>query len=241
MQVGDWFFWCTTFFVVWSVQQSWRFAARYAVLVHQGALVDKALLFRAWTQRGRAGRCSFFLWWGLSLCALWLVYFGLPPAAAPLGWKHLLQWGCLLVLPMFFIALARIDQQVLLLPDALLIPLAWVGAAYNFGTGKLPFFTTAGLFLIVLLVFYCFNTWIEKHPSHVLIRWLGAGDLKFLLVAFYWLSAWQIMLMWGCAAVFCWTHQCWRQKNILPRGYAALGPYLVLGWVFAQWVHPALL
>lgn len=240
VQKTDWVFWLTTVFTVWSVQQIWKFSARYVLLVRYGVAANRYLIFRAWGERKQATRCSFFIWWGLSLLTVCYVYQVYDRSFAQALMNNGVQWLCLLMLPLFFIALARIDQQVFLLPDALLIPLAFLGGLYTLSLGKLPMLTVWGLFLIVLLGFYCFNIGIEKQRLNLIIQWLGAGDLKFLLVAFFWLSAYEIVLMWGYAALLCWVHQGWLQRSVLPRGHAALGPYLVIAWVFTQWVHPTL-
>src|SRR5699024_11293970 len=49
-------------------------------------------------------------------------------------------------------------------------------------------------------------------------QWLGAGDIKFLWAAFFWLPQGKVVLMWIYTTAFCWVHHGWQQRRLLPRG-----------------------
>jgi|GEM_PF-1866709 len=145
-----------------------------------------------------------------------------------------------LALPAVFVALWRIDRQLYLLPDPLLFAVALLGALQRLLSGQQGFFHVLLLLLLFLGVAVCLRLAVEKPRLRRLFQWLGAGDIKFLWAASFWLLPSQIVLMWCYAALSCWLHHAWQQRCLLPRGHSALGPYLILGWVGTMWGQPAL-
>lgn len=239
--------WCCTVVVVWSMQQAWRFSTYYVQAIEAGAVPDGQLLRRAWSKRHVAGACPFWGWFALSLIAVmglivWSNYELLWPELQLKGGPELavsmlvnLRDGLFLFgtfcVPAVLMALWRIDGRVQLLPDGLLVLWALIGALQSLVTGRWSVTLTIGQLWLFMVLLWFVGWCVEKQILTALTQWIGAGDLKFLWAAFFWLSVGQIMLMWLYAALGCWLHQAGRQGRILPRGHCALGPYLILGWV----------
>lgn len=229
--------------VVWSVQQAWRWGGCYSRLIRAGFLPTKRTLFYAWLWRQRAQRCGVLKWWILSTVAVLGIHWALLWDSSIIGVKPWVYWLCLLFVPALLIALARIDAQVFILPDPLLVVWAALGACQAVWLGRWSGLWALSSWLLFVAVVWGLRVLLERPRfTHLLgwfFQWLGAGDIKFLWAAFFWLSEGQIVLMWIYTTVFCWMYHGWQQRRFLPRGYGALGPHLVLGWLAAKWGHPA--
>ena len=229
--------------VVWSVQQSWRCSACYAALIRAHWPPTMSTLWQAWVWRASAERCAPLVWWGLSVCAVVSLLGGLfgDHSVQNSGWW--MGWWCVIAVPALLIALARIDVQVFLLPDPLLLMWAALGALHSVGTGRWSVLLAGvawGCFLAAVWGIRAgIERWAVKSPRGCFFQWLGAGDIKFLWAAFFWLPEDKVVLMWIYTAAFCWAYHSWQQRRFLPRGHTALGPHLILGWWVVKWVHPA--
>lgn len=186
---------------------------------------------------------SWVTCFGLEHCESWAVLAALagqPPLELEYVWfRYGLYLFGTLCMPALLVALWRIDAHVFLLPDGLLVLWAGMGAMLAMASGRWPVSLTLAQLLLFLFFMQALAYALEKQKLTGVTQWIGAGDLKFLWAAFFWLSAGQIMLMWFYTALGCWCHQAWRQRRFLPRGHCALGPYLVLAWVVTVLGHSA--
>ncbi len=229
--------------LVWSVQQVWRWGTCYSELIERGWPATQETLWQAWRWRCYSPPCQAVLWWALSVWAVCGVHWALWWEGPALESNRFFYWLCLLAVPGVLIGLARIDARVYLLPDPLIIMWAGLGAIQALclghwmwweavlGWGGFGLWVWGGTWLLQGVVM---QRWVQR-----VFQWLGAGDIKFLCAALFWLSKSQIVLMWVYAAAFCWLYHGWQQRRWLPRGYGALGPHLILGWWVTKWVHPA--
>ncbi|HLR29802.1 MAG TPA: prepilin peptidase [Paenalcaligenes sp.] len=241
----NWFFWglLSSVFVVWSVQQAWRWSACYVALIQAGWPPTITTLTRAWVSRASAERCAALLWWMLSVWAvlsvLWVLFWKRPAT----GIEQFVYWLCWIAVPALLIVLGRIDARVFLLPDPLLLFWAALGGVQSVLVLRWPGW-------LALSAWCCFfgvvgglrYGWRHRTSGRLLgwfFQWLGAGDIKFLWAAFFWLPQGKVVLMWIYTAAFCWMHHGWQQRRLLPRGHTALGPHLILSWWVVVWVHPA--
>lgn len=141
-----------------------------------------------------------------------------PPGVSLLG---------ALVLISFLIALAAIDAETLLLPDALTLPLLWLGLFINLSDAFVPLESAvigamAG-YLALWVVYWLFKTLTGKDA-------LGAGDFKLLAALGAWLG-WQalpqlvLLAALGGLVVTClWR---WRRGSDFEQPLA-FGPWLAV-------------
>lgn len=122
--------------------------------------------------------------------------------------------------------LALIDTRTGFLPDALTLPLLWLGLAAAWGGYGVPLAdSVAGAMLGYAFLWFML----------LLFRWLrgvqalGGGDLKFLAALGAWVG-WQplpMVLLLACVAgALC---AMWCQKTLLPSGSSPFGPFLAAG------------
>lgn len=230
-------------FVVWSVQQAWRWSASYAVLIRADWPPTLMTLACAWLLRASTKRCATVLWWMLSMCAvlgvLWVLFWAGPTP----GIKKFVYWLCWVAVPALLIVLGRIDAQVFLLPDPLLLLWAALGGVQSVliqrWPGWLALVAWCCFFGVICGLRYSWKLGTSGRLLSWFFQWLGAGDIKFLWAAFFWLPQGKVVLMWIYTAAFCWVHHGWQQRRLLPRGHTALGPYLIFSWWAVVWVHPA--
>ena len=151
----------------------------------------------------------------LSALLAWRLGFGAPLAAG-------------LILVWALIALAAIDLDTQLLPDAITLPLLWIGIAVNLGGTFVPLYSSvqgamAG-YLSLWSVYWAFKLAAGKEG-------MGYGDFKLLAAIGAWLG-WQVLpfvvlVAAGLGAVI-GTYALWRTRRgrdtRLP-----FGPYLAIG------------
>lgn len=141
-----------------------------------------------------------------------------PPGVSLLGALSLLA---------FLIALAAIDAETLLLPDALTQPLLWLGLFINLGDAFVPLESAvigamAG-YLSLWVVYWLFKTLTGKDA-------LGAGDFKLLAALGAWLG-WQALpqlvllaALGGLVMTCLWR---WRRGGDFDQPLA-FGPWLAI-------------
>ncbi|MGB3289153.1 MAG: A24 family peptidase, partial [Burkholderiaceae bacterium] len=121
---------------------------------------------------------------------------------------------------------ARIDAQTGLLPDALTLPMLWLGLALAWaGRGPPLHDALAGVALgygfpwCLSAAFKCFSGRDA----------MGRGDFKLLAALGAWMG-WQLLpwaLLLAClAGLVC---AMWRQRSLRPRGAHPFGPFLAFG------------
>ena len=122
--------------------------------------------------------------------------------------------------------LALIDARTGLLPDALTLPLVWLGLSASWlGYGVALADAVAGVVLgygFLWLLLLTFTLVCGRQA-------MGHGDLKLLSGIGAWVG-WQALS--GVVLIACLCAVCiamWRQKSLRPTGSFPFGPYLVLG------------
>lgn len=136
--------------------------------------------------RGRCGECRAPI--GLRYPAVELLAAALFALAAwrfGAGLTGLAIMGCCA----FLIALAFIDAETMLLPDALTLPLLWLGLLVNLGHRIVPLpeavLGAAGGYVLLWLIFWGFKLVTGKEG-------LGYGDFKLMAALGAWLG-WQAL------------------------------------------------
>ncbi|MBB5214678.1 prepilin peptidase [Parapusillimonas granuli] len=203
-----------------------RAVAAYARLVDGGHDIDGPTLLRAlragFGVAGQAGRHGgpAMLCCGLVMAAAWAglychagfspAFWALAPAAAML------------------LLLAGIDMRTSLLPDALTLPLMWLGLLASWAGLGLPLHDAlAGAacgFLFLSVLAHGFHR-LRGRPA------MGGGDVKLLAALGAW-TGWQdlawVLLIASCLGI---AYAMLRQRRLLPRGAYPFGPCLAAGGV----------
>ena len=196
--------------------------------VRIGALENIPLVSYA-VLRGRCSRCGMsisarypaveLLTAVLSACIAWRFGFGFTACAA-------------LVFTWALIALAFIDIDTQLLPDAITSPLLWCGLLANIGEG----FTDIQSAVVGAIMGYL-SLWLVYHGYRLIARreGMGHGDFKLLAVIGAWLG-WQmlplVILFSSVAGVIVGT----ALVLVARHGYRVpipFGPFLVSGAMIA--------
>lgn len=179
--------------------------------------------------RGQCRQCHTSISWAYPLtellnAAVWVLcvlHFGHTPQ----GWSAAVYGSALL-------ALARIDLQTTLLPDAITLPLLWAGLA----TTSLGWTDTNlsdavwGAILGYALFWLLDGVYLKLRGQHG----LGGGDAKLLAALLAWLG-WQalvsVLLLASLSALLVVLVQ-WLRGRLQPQAQIPFGPYLALaGWV----------
>lgn len=174
---------------------------------------------------GRARCCSWRIPWRYPLVELACsLLFLLAGWLIPVGWELA---GALMLLP-WLLALAAIDASTWLLPDALTLPLLWLGLGFNLCDTFVPLAqAVAGVmvgYLLLWSLLWGFKLLCGKDG-------LGYGDLKLLAALGAWLG-WQavphLLLIAAGGGVLTTLIQrgITRQPAAQP---LAFGPWLALG------------
>ncbi|RLM05136.1 prepilin peptidase [Gibbsiella quercinecans] len=175
--------------------------------------------------RGRARCCGWRIPGRYPLVELaGMLLFLLAGWLIPMGWQLA---GALLLLP-WLLALAAIDVRTWLLPDALTLPLLWLGLGFNLCDTFVPLAQAVAGAMAGYLLLWCL-LWGFK-----LLRGqdgLGYGDLKLLAALGAWLG-WQalphLLLVAAGGGVLATLIQ--RGITRQPAAQAlVLGPWLALG------------
>ncbi|WP_390216589.1 prepilin peptidase [Brenneria goodwinii] len=175
--------------------------------------------------RGRARCCGWRIPWSYPLIELAaMLLFLLAGGLMPVGWPLA---GALLLLP-WLLTLAAIDARTWLLPDALTLPLLWLGLGFNLFDTFVPLAQAVAGAMAGYLLPWCL-LWGFK-----LLRGkdgLGYGDLKLLAALGAWLG-WQalphLLLIAAGGGILATLIQrgLTRQSVAQP---LAFGPWLALG------------
>ncbi len=174
--------------------------------------------------RGRSRCCNKPIAWRYPLVE---VATGILFVAAGSLWPPGVSLLGALTLLAFLIALAAIDAETLLLPDALTQPLLWLGLFINLGDAFVPLESAvigamAG-YLALWVVYWLFKTLTGKDA-------LGAGDFKLLAALGAWLG-WQALpqlvllaALGGLVMTCLWR---WRRGGDFDQPLA-FGPWLAI-------------
>lgn len=200
--------------------------ARYAGLIQEGRCVSGATL--------RMALCSVFLpsrvlvssnGRSMLVCSV-VMAIVLAGLHASYGWGPAF---CLHALAaVMLLLLAGIDARVWLLPDALTLPLMWLGFCVAWaGLGISLHDAVAGTalgFLFLTALAHGFRR-LRGHDG------MGGGDIKLLAALGAWVG-WQslawVLLTASCLGI---AYAMLRQRRFVPRGAYPFGPCLVLGGV----------
>lgn len=120
--------------------------------------------------------------------------------------------------------LAHIDARCGLLPDALTLPLLWLGLATAWaGWGAVSLHDALagamGGYAVLWVLAWCFRVWRKAEG-------MGYGDLKLLAALGAWVG-WQVLpwlLLAACLAGIAFA--MWQQRRWLPTGAYPFGPFL---------------
>lgn len=179
--------------------------------------------------RGQCRQCHTSISWAYPLtellnAAVWVLsvlHFG----PTPQGWSAAIYGSALL-------ALARIDLQTTLLPDAITLPLLWAGlAATSLGWTDTSLNDAVwGAILGYALFWLLDRVYLKLRGQHG----LGGGDAKLLAALLAWLG-WQalvsVLLLASLSALLVVLVQ-WLRGRLQPQAQIPFGPYLALaGWV----------
>ncbi len=183
---------------------------------HAGSRAGPAML----RLRQRAGLSRRLGGVDLAAAAILAVAFITVPTCHGSGWRALpLAMACVMLM-----LLALIDARTRLLPDALTLPLLWLGLAVAWmGWGGVSLQdAVAGAMAGYLFL------WLILQGFRLLrgIQGMGHGDLKLLAALGAWLG-WQVLpwvILLACLAGIAFA--MWRQKTLLPAGAYPFGPFL---------------
>src|SRR5690606_30819403 len=124
------------------------------------------------------------------------------------------------------LTLALIDARSGFLPDALTLPLLWLGLAAAWaGHGVSLDEAVGGAMLGYAFLWLILQSVRWIHGEQV----LGRGDLKLLAALGAWVG-WQplpYVLLLACMGGALWA--MWRQQTLWPTGSSAFGPFLAAG------------
>ncbi|MCK6418409.1 MAG: prepilin peptidase [Alphaproteobacteria bacterium] len=189
---------------------------------------DLVPLFSWIYQRGRCRHCHApisFLYPLIEACVLLCVLI----AAVILGWQ--LKLAFVIAAVPFLVALLFIDAQHMILPDSLMLPLAMLGAGYQFALQAQAGLQPGPMLMNLLIapVFYAGSIWLLSAFMTKMLKRdaLGFGDVKFFAIAGLWLGLSNFALfcllsgILGVAQGILW--------NISGRGRAfPFGPALIV-------------
>jgi leader peptidase (prepilin peptidase)/N-methyltransferase len=175
--------------------------------------------------RGRCHQCRTPISWAYPLtellnAALWalcVVHFG----PTPQGWSAAIYASALL-------ALARIDLQTSLLPDAITLPLLWAGlAATSLGWTDTSLNDAVWGAIVGYALFWLLDeVYLKLRGRHG----LGGGDAKLLAAMLAWLG-WQslvsVLLLASLSALLVVLVQ-WLRGRLQAQAEIPFGPYLAL-------------
>lgn len=203
----------------------------YARLLDAGVHADAASLLAS-LRKPAAPRVSFAV--SVFSAAVLAVAFVAVGAAYGLTPQALL----LAVVVAMLMLLAHIDARTRLLPDALTLPMLWLGlGAAWMGWSAVPLYdAVAGV-----MAGYGF-LWLLMQGFHLLrgIEGMGYGDLKLLAALGAWLG-WQALpwvLLAACLAGIVFAML--RSKTLLPSGAYPFGPFLAAAGVAVFMAAPGL-
>ncbi|WON76406.1 A24 family peptidase [Serratia sp. UGAL515B_01] len=177
--------------------------------------------------KGKARCCGARISWRYPLVELATAsLFMLAAAVLPLGMPLMGVW----IFLSFLLVLAVIDLRTQLLPDALTLPLLWIGLFFNLqghfvDLEEATVGAMAG-YLCLWALFWLFKLATEKDA-------LGYGDFKLLAALGAWLG-WQalpqvVLLAASCGLVFTLVQRVVTRKSFDQP--LAFGPWLALGGV----------
>lgn len=175
--------------------------------------------------RGRSRCCQQPIAWRYPLVEMTT---GVVFAASGVLWSPGVALLGAWVLLSFLIALAAIDAQTLLLPDAMTLPLLWLGLLCNLNAGFVSLESAvmgamAG-YLSLWLLYWAFKRLTGKEA-------LGQGDFKLLAALGAWLG-WQalpnVVLVAALSGLLVTGYCRWRSGGDFDQPLA-FGPWLALG------------
>lgn len=201
-----------------------RLSRVYTAMLAQGCnpttVVFRHALMIAVSTNGSAHRVV-----GCRMAWLASVFMAGATAALCLRYGVSLYFFALSVATLALLVLALIDARCGLLPDALTLPLLWIGLSMAWlGHGPTLHQAVSGVFLGYLFPWALF--FVYKCARHV--DGMGQGDFKLLAALGAWLG-WQalapVLLLASLAAV---AAAMWHQKSFWPGGVYPFGPFLIV-------------
>lgn len=187
--------------------------------------------------RGRCRQCHTPISWAYPLtellnAGLWvlcIVHFG----PTPQGWSAAVYASALL-------ALARIDLQTTLLPDAITLPLLWGGlAASSLGWTPASLNDAVWGAMLGYGLFWALDwLYLKLRNQHG----LGGGDAKLLAALLAWLG-WpalvSVLLLASLSALLVVLVQ-WLRGRLQPQAQIPFGPYLAVAGLVLMLCKPTL-
>ncbi len=201
-----------------------RLAWVYVAMLAQGCKPTAAVFQQALLATVSPGRfaCGVV---GVRMAWIASVFMAAATGALCLRYGVSLYFFALVVATLVLLVLALIDAKCGLLPDALTLPLLWVGLFMAWlGYGPTLHQAVSGIFLGYLFPWALF--FVYKCARDV--DGMGQGDFKLLAALGAWLG-WQalvpVLLLASVAAI---AVAMWHQKSLLPGGVYPFGPFLIV-------------
>lgn len=164
----------------------------------------------------------------LTVLSLYVYFYAVTAVySLSLGALYWQLWVLLIV-----VLLACIDLKTRLLPDALCMPLLLsallLGSLFSEPL-TLNSWSTVGVVAAIAYGVYALSYYLLGTPA------LGLGDVKLYVALSACLPTFEAALqVYFVAGMGCWFTQALWQRRWLPRGSCAFGPYLGLGYLFAN-------
>ncbi|HLS43698.1 MAG TPA: A24 family peptidase [Paenalcaligenes sp.] len=147
-----------------------------------------------------------------------------------------LLWELILIAAL--VMLAWIDLRTRLLPDAVCLPLLTIALGLGVLAPDVFRFNSISLVALVAVAavaVYGLGYYVAKTPV------IGLGDIKlYVALAACLPTLTAVLQLYVVAGALCWITQLLWQRRWLPQGSCAFGPYLIIGYLVANWPFPAL-